>query len=269
VGPTRAFTDNEIQVLGAFLDSGGRVLICLDPLIEPTGVMRPTRLESFLAERGITVGDDLVVDPSRKLPFYDLSAVYLTDFPSHPVTQGLEGFAVLFTIARSVSPAEGGDGQSIVETSLEGWGETDLSQLLAGQPVAVDEVDTSGPVSVAVALEGSAEPAEAAEASEEGSSEAFEDQQPEPEDYRLLVFGDSEFMTDFEISNAGNQILALNAFNWLAAREQVLGIPPRDVEQASLFLSGDQMRSILLMTLIVMPGAAIIAGILVWRRRRH
>ena len=60
--------------------------MALDPLIEPGGTMRPTRLEEMLAERGVVVGDDLVVDPSRRLPFYDLSAVYLEDFPSHPVT---------------------------------------------------------------------------------------------------------------------------------------------------------------------------------------
>lgn len=259
IGPTRAFTDNEIQVLGAFLDGGGRLMVCLDPLIEPSGVMRPTRLEGFLEERGIEVGDNLVIDPSRKLPFYDLSAVYLTDFPSHPVTQGLEGVAVLFTIARSISPAEGSDGQAIVETSSEGWGESNLGQLLAGEPVAQDDTDAPGPVAVGVVIEGSAEPAEL----------ASEEEVPEPRDYRLVVFGDSEFMTDFEISNAGNLILATNAFNWLAAREHALGIAPRDVEQVSLFLTGSQMRWILIMTLLVMPGAAILAGILVWRRRRH
>ena len=61
----------------------------------------------------------------------------------------------------------------------------------------------------------------------------------------------------------------MNAFNWLAAREQSLGIAPREVEQVSLFLSQEKMRMILLVTLLVMPGAAIIGGILVWRRRRH
>ncbi|HSO23214.1 MAG TPA: hypothetical protein VLT81_09915, partial [Chondromyces sp.] len=71
------------------------------------------------------------------------------------------------------------------------------------------------------------------------------------------------------IANAGNAVLAVNAFNWLGAREELLGIPPRDVEQVSLFLSGPQMRNILLLVLLVMPGAAILAGILVWRRRRH
>jgi len=86
---------------------------------------------------------------------------------------------------------------------------------------------------------------------------------------RLVVFGDSDFLTDVDIANAGNSVLALNAFNWLGAREDLLGIPPREVEQVSLFLNQQQMRTILLLVLVVMPGAAILAGVLVWRRRRH
>ena len=87
--------------------------------------------------------------------------------------------------------------------------------------------------------------------------------------YRLVVFGDSDFMTDLDIANAGNAVLAGNAFNWLAARDSLVGIPPRDVEQVSLFLTQQQMRNLLLLVLVAMPGAAIVAGILVWRRRRH
>jgi ABC-type uncharacterized transport system involved in gliding motility auxiliary subunit len=86
---------------------------------------------------------------------------------------------------------------------------------------------------------------------------------------RLVVFGDSDFLTDLDIANAGNAVLAVNAFNWLGARDELVGIPPRDVEQVSLFLSQQQLRTILLLVLVVMPGAAIVAGILVWRRRRH
>ena len=84
-----------------------------------------------------------------------------------------------------------------------------------------------------------------------------------------MVFGDSDFMADYEISNAGNLTLAMNTFNWLAEREEALGIAARDVEQVSLFLSQKQMRNLLLLTLVVMPGAAILVGIFVWRRRRH
>jgi ABC-type uncharacterized transport system involved in gliding motility auxiliary subunit len=260
-GPTRAYTEAEVQVLGDFLDAGGRVLLCLDPLIEPGGTMRPTRLEVFLAERGIDVGDDLVVDPSRRLPFYDLSAVYLTDFPSHPVTQGLEGIAVLFTVTRSITPQEDSDATRLAETSADGWGESNLNQLLAGDPVAKDDADTPGPVAVGVALEGSQAPPATEAPEEEDVSET--------EGFRLVVFGDSDFLTDFEISNAGNLTLAMNAINWLVVREHALGIAPRQVEQVSLFLSQQQLRTILLITLLIMPGAAIVLGVMVWRKRRH
>ncbi len=254
IGPTRAYTEAEIEALGAYLDGGGRLLVALDPLIEPAGTMRPTRLEPMLDERGVVVHDDLVVDPSRRLPFYDLSAVYLEDFPAHPITSGLEGFAVLFTVSRSL--AADGDGATVlVQTSDEGWGETDLAMLLRGEPVALDDADNHGPVAVGVAVEDVA-----AATDVEGAEEAK---------YRLVVFGDSDFLTDLDISNAGNAVLATNAFNWLAARDDLVGIPPRDVEQVSLFLSQQQMRNLLLLVLVAMPGAAILAGILVWRRRRH
>jgi len=254
VGPTRAYTEVEIEALGAYLDRGGRLLLALDPLIEPVGTMRPTRLEVMLGGRGVVVHDDLVVDPSRRLPFYDLSAVYLEDFPAHPVTQGLEGFAVLFTVSRSLV-AEGDGATALVQTSAEGWGETDLGMLLRGEPVAFDDADNPGPAVVGVAVEDLAVVGDGEE------TEALE--------YRLVVFGDSDFLTDLDISNAGNAVLAANTFNWLTAREDLVGIPPRDVEQVSLFLSQQQMRNLALLVLLGMPGAAIIAGILVWRRRRH
>lgn len=260
VGPTRPFTEPELAALGAFVDRGGRLLVCLDPLIEPAGTMRATRLEGFLATHGIRVNDDLVVDPSRKLPFYDLSAVYLTDFPSHPVVQGLEGIAVLFSVARSLTAEGAAAPVVIVETSAEGWGERNLGQLLTGQPVARDSDDTPGPAAVGVVVE---------EGPVSGSSPGDGEASAEKPGSRIVVFGDSDFMADYEISNAGNLVLAMNAINWLAAREQSLGIPPREVEQVSLFLSQQQLRTVLLITMLAMPGAAIVLGILVWRKRRH
>lgn len=263
LGPTAPFAENEIVVLDAYLEGGGRLLVCLDPLIDRDGTMRSTRLETFLAGHGVEVGNDLVIDPSRRLPFFDLSAVYLTDFPVHAITKGLEGMAVLFPVTRSLK-SESGDGWNATEfvrTSDKGWGETNLSQLLAGKPVDQDDNDLAGPVAVAVAVEGKAPAAEKAdeEGAESGPGDGF----------RLVAFGDSDFLTDGQVANAGNMTLALNGFNWLAKREQALGIPPREMEQVNLFLSRQQLRNVLLITLLGMPLAAIVIGVVVWRRRRH
>jgi ABC-type uncharacterized transport system involved in gliding motility auxiliary subunit len=63
--------------------------------------------------------------------------------------------------------------------------------------------------------------------------------------------------------------LALNAVNWLAEREQVVGIPPHESEHPNMYLSMSSLGWILLITIVLMPGAAIVIGIVVWRRRRH
>ncbi len=261
VGPTRPYTEAEIDALEAFLDGGGRALVALDPLIETDGTMRQTRIEAFLAGRGVMVNEDLVVDPSRKLPFFDLSAVYLTDFAQHPVTTGLDGIAVLFTVTRSLT-IDSDDAQILVETSAEGWGETNLGMLLRGEPVVFDEgLDTEGPVAAVVVVESAAQPTVL-----DGGDGPAEDAEIKS---RLAVFGDSDFLTDVDIGNAGNEILAMNTLNWLVARDHSMGIPPRDMESMSLFIDQQKMRIILVVVLLVMPGAAIAMGVMVWRRRRH
>ncbi len=264
LGPTAPYTADEIKALDAYLAGGGRLMVCLDPLINRDATMTHVRLEPFLKQHGVEVHDDLVIDPSHRLPFFDLSAVYLTSFGGHPITRSLEGMAVLFPVTRSLKPlpGPGWTSREIVETSARGWGETNLRRLLAGKPVKMDAKDTKGPVAVAVAVEG--KPADektkqAAETKKAAGAKGF----------RLVAFGDSDFLTDAQIANAGNLNLALNTFNWLARREESLGIAPRAVEQVNLFLSRRQMHAIVLITLLGMPLAAILIGIVVWRRRRH
>ena len=270
IGPTKAFTDQEVALLGAYLDRGGRLLVALDPLIEPDGTMRATRLEPMLAAHGAEVQNNLVVDPSRRLASSDLSVVYLDSFTPHPVTQGLPGVAVLFPVTRSIAPTTGPGftARRLVETTADGWGEVDLGKLLHGEPVAKGDQDVAGPVAVAVAVESGSG------AAPEGAGVDEDSPNPEVKDasgngMRMVVLGDSDFLVDGIVPNLGNLTLALNSFNWLVKREEALGIPPRAVEQVSLLLSQQQLTVIFLLTVVAMPGAAIVAGILVWRRRRH
>jgi ABC-type uncharacterized transport system involved in gliding motility auxiliary subunit len=247
-GPKTPLTDVEKSTLSGYLEKGGRALVLLDPVLAKQ--QRSSGLEEFLKGYGVLVNDDLVIDPARKLPFFDLSAVYVSDFRAHPAVDGLQGLAVLLPVARSVTTvsAPGATSTILLTTSDKGWGETNLDRLIGTGQAEKDAKDTAGPVPLGVA-------AQSEKDREKG--------------WRLAVFGNSAFATNAQIANAGNVNLALNAVNWLAKQEQALGIAARSPEQVQLFLSAAQMRNVFLISLVGLPILAIVLGVTVWWRRRH
>jgi len=247
-GPKTPLTDVEKSTLSGYLEKGGRALVLLDPVLAKQ--QRASGLEEFLKAYGVLVNDDLVIDPARKLPFFDLSAVYVSDFRSHPAVDGLQGLAVLLPVARSVTTvsAPGATSTILLTTSDKGWGETNLDRLVGTGQAEKDAKDTPGPVPLGVAAQ----------------SEKDKDK-----GWRLATFGNSAFATNAQIANAGNVNLALNAVNWLAKQEQALGIAARSPEQVQLFLSAAQMRNVFLIALVGLPVLAIALGVTVWWRRRH
>ncbi|OFV80947.1 MAG: hypothetical protein A2Y78_00320 [Acidobacteria bacterium RBG_13_68_16] len=247
-GPKTPLTDVEKSTLSGYLEKGGRALVLLDPVLAKQ--QRPSGLEEFLKAYGVLVNDDLVIDPARKLPFFDLSAVYVTDFRSHAAVDGLQGLAVLLPVARSVTTvsAPGATSTILLTTSDKGWGETNLDLLVRTGQAEKDAKDTPGPVPLGVVAQ----------------SEKDQDK-----GWRLIVFGNSAFAANAQVANAGNANLGLNAVNWLAKQEQALGIAARSPEQVQLFLSASQMRTIFLLSLVGLPAFAIALGVAVWWRRRR
>ncbi len=247
-GPQAPFTGVEATAFTTYLDKGGRALVLLDPVLG--GQQRASGLEEVLRRYGVAVGNDLVLDPARRLPFFDLSAVYASDFRSHPVVDRMQGLAVLLPVTRSVTTtaASGVLSSQLLVTSPDGWGETDIQAILARRPIDKDEKDTPGPVSLAVAAQS---------------------EQEKETGWRLVVVGDADFVTNGQIVNAGNLNLALNAVNWLVKREEALGIAPRTPEQVHLYLSARQMRTVALLSLVGLPLAAVAMGVVVWWRRRR
>ena len=247
-GPKAPFAEVEVGAIKAYLDRGGRILLLLDPVLG--GQQRPSGLEALATAYGIVFGDDLVIDPSNALPFVDLSTVFANDFRSHAVVDGLQGMAVVLPVTRSVATttATGATSTQLLATSPGGWGERDLAAIAARKPIDKDATDTQGPVSLGVAAE--------SESDKENG-------------WRVVAFGNSYFVANAQLANAGNLNLGLNAVNWLAKREQSLGIAPRAPEQVQLFLSRSQMRAITLISLLGLPALAIALGGAVWWRRRR
>lgn len=271
-GPRVNFVPPELEAFGRYLDGGGRMLVLLDPELGPDGGLVETGLESWLAGRGVDVGSDLVIDPGATLPFFGAETIFVRAASSHPITASLQqaGYPVIVSFARSVRagtmPA-GFAARTLLDTSAEGWGERDLANLRA---VAKDDDDLAGPVAVAVAV---------APEEEDDGVDAEDLLEPEaPADapevdaaagWRLVVVGDSDFASNAQLAQVGNPTLLANAFNWLLERDDRLGIGPKTPEQVRLTLGPGELRAITLGTLVGMPLLAIVAGVLVWRRRRR
>src|SRR5205085_1846485 len=173
-----------------------------------------------------------------------------------------------YPLARSMTPVEGGvnghTAQRLVETSRNSWGETNLKALTASQPAKMDDDDKKGPVSLAAAV--SAPVAAATPPPPPDPKKAAE--APKPAETRFVAIGDSDFASNGALGVSGNRDLFLNTINWLAQQENLISIRPRDPEDRRITLTADQERRIFYLTVLIVPGLILLAGVQTWWRRR-
>ncbi|MBL8115256.1 MAG: GldG family protein [Acidobacteria bacterium] len=249
--PESAFTEPEVDVLKKYLAGGGRLLLFADAAFAPgdPSKMADAGLSPLLAEFGLKLESDIVVDLKNRLPMMGPETVIARSFRPHPITTVLEGQAVLFPVARSISVneklPEGVTVNVLAETSAEGWGETNLADL---NKAGKDDADVKGPVALAVAAE------------TKGAA---------GKDARVVVFGDADFASIGFVGNGANLYLLVAAANWALQREALIAIPPRDADLVSVTLSRSDMGQIWLVVVVVLPLSAILMGLAVWVRRRR
>lgn len=262
-GPKTDFLPNEIDMLKAYLAKGGKLLLMLDPVVR-AGQPTLTSLQALAHDWGMTVGDDVVVDVSGigQLVGGDASVpVAVPPYPSHPIT---ENFRVMtaFPLARSVTPVDGGvnghTAQSIVQTSPSSWADTDIKDLALGKPAKYDPSEKKGPISLAAAVSAPATTAPPAATSPDA-------QKPET---RIVVYGNSNFVSNGVLGVQGNRDLFLNTINWLAQQENLISIRPREGADRRITLTQDQEQRILYFTVFIVPGLILLAGVQTWWRRR-
>ena len=276
-GPRAAFLPPEIGALQKYAKDGGRILLMLDPVLpEPGAPPADLGFGGFLSTYGLKLGNDIVIDPANAVPMVGPETVIANDYGLHQIVRSLseEGLPVVLPLARSVTkPEKVPDGYlelMLVDTSKDGWGETSLTRL---ESVKKDPEDTPGPVSISVSVESVPKDAgkdAGKDAEKTGAEKKDKDAKAPapPKAFRLVVVGNSRFAANGTIGNAGNANFALNAINWLAGQERLVGIAPKAPEHASLALTRPQVNRIGLFAIVGMPVFAILLGVWVWYRRR-
>jgi len=264
-GPRTDFLGPEVDLLKAYLVRGGKLLVMLDPVVKADSP-QPTSLIALLNDWGIKAGNDVVLDVSGmgRLIGTDESVPVAMTYPSHAISQNFN-LLTAYPLARSMSPVEGGvngrNAQRIVETSAGSWAETNLKGLTAQEPAKQDSADIKGPVSLAAAVSGPATDAPAPAATKPG-------EEPKKAEARIVAFGDSDFATNAVLGIQGNRELFLNTVNWLAQQENLIAIRPKDPEDRRITLTADQQRRIFYLTVLIVPGLILLAGVQTWWRRR-
>jgi len=253
-GPQTPFSAEEARILEAYLEKGGRLLLLLDPVF--TGrppAFAPTGLEDLLRRWGVTLRDDVVLDPPAAVPQLGPQTFFASHFGDHPVVRDLaqNQFLVLLALCRSLelgSPrAEGYVAVPLLETSPSAWGVRDLGALARG--VARGPGDKAGTQVLAAAVF----------PGEKGSGKA-----------RLVVMGDSDFASDALLGQGfGNQLFALNALHWLLEQESRIAIPPREAVETHLDLTTTQANVLFVLFTVLLPLLAAGTGIYVFLQRRR
>jgi ABC-type uncharacterized transport system involved in gliding motility auxiliary subunit len=257
-GPRTDFLSGEVDALKTYLGKGGKLLVMLDPVID-TKLSQPVLLQGLLKDWGITADDDVVVDASGmgRLIGADASIPVAASYPSHPITDNFN-LLTAYPLARSMTPIEGGSNghtaQRLVETGRQSWGETDLQSLVAGEPKLDQGKDKTGPLALADAVTAASANAPATD--------------PKKGEARLVAVGDADFASNGFLGVQGNRDLFLNTINWLAQQENMISIRPRDPEDRRITLTADQERRIFFLTVLIVPGLILAAGVQTWWRRR-
>lgn len=261
VSPQRLYAPEEVAIVDRYIASGGNVLLAFDPVLKKKALTR-TGFETSLEERGILVGNDLVIenDAAHQLPGNPGDLFITTDLGTHRLVEtiGKRGGGILLVVTRSVDVADGSDTEVLFRTTADAVAETDLQRAL--DPNAKGKKTEPSAVPLAVAWEYVPPLGD--------DLKPVESEGPEPG--RLLVVGDSDWMSAELLDNPqlSNIDFLSSTAGWLTQREALINIAPRKTNAQAIVMSDADLQNLLFRIVVLLPLAAFIAGFGVWWSRR-
>lgn len=270
-GPAVALLPTETALIDGYVDAGGKVLLLLDPDLD-------AGMEELLEKWKIGVEDDIVVDSSGLGQLFGMgpAAPLVTSYESHPITEALENTMTFFPEARSLKTVDheksSFSSRELLRTSERSWGEKNL---VDGAAEFNPDVDIEGPVVLGVVstLSVGREAADSNGAEDENGGGDSDREESEKDtsfgaEARVVAIGDSDFANNAFLRHQRNGDLFLNAVSWLAEDEDLISVRPKDSENRSVQMTPADSGTLFWVTMVLLPGAAMGLGVLVWSRRR-
>ena len=226
----------EWSIVKNYLQQGGNLLWMTDP--------DHRELLPELADRfGVHFLEGVIVDAvGESFNITQPDLIPVIKYPDHAITKNFT-LTTLFpqAIALEISLPEGWNIFPLLRSSEQSWSETSAIK----DQVDYDEAhEKLGPLALAMALTSHSS------------------------DQRVLITGDSDFISNSYIGNGGNLDLGVRMLNWISANDELISIPSRPATDLDFELSKTSSAIIGLGFLLVLPLLLITSGLIIWWRRR-
>lgn len=250
-GPVHDYQPTEVSAIKNYVENGGRAFFMLDPPLRmgPQSISDNDALTSLLKSWGVTMDKDLVLDmnPIGQIAGLGPQEPLVTNYSSQPIVSSLHRTATAFPITQSLTitktPKTNVD--ELFSSSQSSLATTNLSSPRVDPN---DPHNKKGPLVLAAA----------------GS---YNTGKPNSQG-RFVVIGSSIWASNRFLGFNGNADLAGNAVNWLCSDEDLISIRPKPPEERGLTMTAAQLTTVKVTSQFILPFIVIVAGVLVWWKRR-
>ncbi|HNX69150.1 MAG TPA: Gldg family protein [Candidatus Omnitrophota bacterium] len=262
-GPRWELKPEELADIRKAFENGKGVLLMFDPMDPGTGAS----FEEFTKQFGVVMGNNVLVDKKSRIVGGDFLMPLVSQYyVDHPVTRTIKE-ATFFPLVRTIQPStEGPAGLEVTPlamTSDESWAETDLPQLEKGNAIFDMKTDVAGPLPVLVAVEQKqADGKRKAEDEKPGASPStLPHSAPNvSQGGRMLIVGDSDFLSNGYLNLSGNKELGLNMIRWLARDDRFVDVRRAELRFSPILMNAAQRTKFLIVVLAVFPLTFLLLG---------
>jgi hypothetical protein len=258
-GPKYDLGDRDFSLLRNYWNEQGRIFILLDPKV------KTPKLDQFLTEFGIRPDPDLIVTQFKtgieeQSVTLDVYAQFLPETSFLRALSQATGYFPGGTCSLSIDESKMAQEGLTVTRALTPaapnyWGDKDEILYSQKTPTYAQGIDLPPPLYFGVALE-------------KGSIKDARVQLHSSS--RMIVLGNADFVRNESLSESPPDVdFVLMSVNWLADREQLVGIAPKATRTFTLNLSDRQMNEIVLLTVAGIPMLIALLGLGVWSIRRR
>lgn len=243
--PTKALTGATVGAVDAYLAGGGRLLIAGEPWAQNPAAT--ASITAILAPYGLELSGALVVegDPAHAA-VQDPTNPAITAYGQSPITGDVQGIVSFYPQPTAITGtlAAGASMVRLAQTSTSSYAIVQIRSDLSRHPG-----DAAGPFTIMAAVE---QPVTGGRT-------------------RIVIAGTPAFAQNGTLppnNSDANLALALGVFQWLAGQDALIALPPKPDRAVPLTLTQQDQSNLIFITMVLMPGLIVLAGVIVWWRRR-